>query len=80
MTPEDTTPKFATDKIGFACYLLLNGAELIDVKAQRKNRAFFWFRLSPQIGAAQEVTYITSDYSKFFETFKYLRSRALRGV
>lgn len=70
---------FATDKIGLACYLMINGAELIQVKAKNKSRALFVFKMTEADGVAKEMAYTTSDYSRFFEAFKYLRGRALRG-
>ena len=70
---------FSTDKIGLACYLMLDGVKLIGLNAKTKGRAIFEFSLTPQDGVTKEMAYTTSDYARFFETFKYLRSRALRG-
>jgi len=75
MTPEC----FSTDKIGLACYLMIKGAELTGIQAKSKGRATFLFKLSPADGTTQESAYTTSDHSRFFEAFKYLRGRALRG-
>ena len=75
----EPSSSFTTDKIGLACYLMMRGVELTSIISKSKSRASFVFRLSPQDGMAQEMTYTTSDYSRFFEAFKYLRGRALRG-
>jgi len=70
---------FSTDKIGLACYLMIKGAELTGIRSKTKGRATFLFKMSPQEGLSQETVYTTSDHSRFFEAFKYLRGRALRG-
>jgi hypothetical protein len=75
MTPDG----FSTDKIGLACYLMIKGAELTGIRSKGKGRAMFLFKLTPQEGLTQETAYTTSDHSRFFEAFKYLRGRALRG-
>jgi hypothetical protein len=58
---------------------MLRGVELVSVTPKSKGRAFFAFKLSPGEGVAQEVAFTTSDYARFFEAFKYLRTRALKG-
>jgi len=70
---------FSTDKIGLACYLMIKGVELNGINAKSKGRAIFTFKLTVAEGTAQESAYTTSDHSRFFEAFKYLRSRAIRG-
>jgi hypothetical protein len=70
---------FSTDKIGLACYLMIKGAELTGLHGKSKGRATFTFKLSPAEAATQELAYTTSDHSRFFEAFKYLRGRSLRG-
>lgn len=70
---------FVTDKIGLACFLLLKDVKLVSVKAKNKSRASFEFALSTEQGVAEELAYTTSEHSRFFEAFKYLRGRALRG-
>jgi Domain of unknown function (DUF5659) len=74
-----TPGEFSTDKIGLACFLMIKGAELTGIKSKSKGRAVFLFKLSPQEGLMHETAYTTSDHSRFFEAFKYLRGRALRG-
>lgn len=74
-----TSGCFSTDKIGLACFLMIKGVELTGVKSKSKGRAVFTFKLSPQEGIAHEMAYTTSEHSRFFEAFKYLRGRALRG-
>ena len=74
-----TTGCFTTDKIGLACYLMIKGSELTGIQTKSKGRATFQFKLSPQEGLSQELAYTTSEHSRFFEAFKYLRGRALRG-
>lgn len=70
---------FTTDKIGLACYLMIKGIELTQVTAKSKGRASFTFKLSCSEGVTYESAYTTSEHSRFFEAFKYLRGRALRG-
>lgn len=73
------TQNFVTDKIGLACFLLLKNTKLISVKAKNRSRALFEFDLPAEQGVAEELAYTTSEHSRFFEAFKYLRGRALRG-
>ncbi len=70
---------YITDKINVACYLMIKGHAPVRIDAKNKNRATFSFELTSEEGAKHELAYTTSDYSRFFEAFKYLRSRALRG-
>jgi len=74
-----TSDGFSTDKIGLACFLMIKGAELTGIQSKSKGRATFLFKLTPQEGLSQETAYTISDHSRFFEAFKYLRGRALRG-
>lgn len=74
-----TDTYFKTDKIGLACFLMMKNAELIGVNAKTKSRAIFTFKMTTAEGTAQEVLYTTSDYARYFEVFKYLRGRALKG-
>jgi len=74
-----TSGEFSTDKIGLACFLMIKGAALKNIQGKSKGRATFIFQLSPGEAMAQELAYTTSDHSRFFEAFKYLRGRALRG-
>ena len=74
-----TEGEFTTDKIGLACYLMIKGVELRSVKVKSKGRASFSFNASLAEGVAYESAYTTSEHSRFFEAFKYLRERALRG-
>jgi hypothetical protein len=58
---------------------MIKGAELTGIQQKSKGRATFLFKLTQQEGTLQEMAYTTSDHSRFFEAFKYLRGRALRG-
>lgn len=58
---------------------MIKGAELASIQSKSKGRAIFFFKLTPQEGTAHEIAYTTSEHSRFFEAFKYLRGRALRG-
>jgi hypothetical protein len=74
-----TSSAFSTDKIGLACYLMVKGVTLVSVQAKSKGRAIFTFAATPQEGLSHETAYTMSEHSRFFEAFKYLRGRALRG-
>lgn len=69
------TPEFTTDKIGFATFLLLRGKRLVRLTTKRARWASFTFALSFEDAAALELEYTQSEFSRYFETFKYLRSR-----
>lgn len=71
--------EFTTDKIGLACYMMIKGSQLIGVKVKNKGRASFSFNVTLAEGVAYESAYTTSEHSRFFEAFKYLRARALKG-
>lgn len=58
---------------------MLQGVELTGVRPKNKGHALFLFKLSVAEGLVHEMAYTTSEYSRFFEAFKYLRGRALRG-
>lgn len=73
------TGNFVTDKIGLACFLLIKDTPLVSVKVKNKNRALFEFDITTEKGLAEELAYTTSEHARFFEAFKYLRGRALRG-
>jgi hypothetical protein len=72
-------PEFSTDKIGFATFLLLQGKRLLRVTSKRAKWASFTFALSFEDAAALELDYTRSDFQRYFETFKYLRSRVNQG-
>jgi hypothetical protein len=72
-------PEFTTDKIGFATYILLQGKRLLRVSVKRAKWASFTFHLSLEDAGALELEYTRSDFSRYFETFKYLRSRVSQG-
>lgn len=74
--PADT---FETDKIGLACYLIIKGQKLLAVNPKHRGRASFTFALTPSDASAHELAYTTSDHARFFEAFRYLRDRTLRG-
>jgi hypothetical protein len=46
---------------------------------KRAKWASFTFHLSLEDAAALELEYTRSDFSRYFETFKYLRSRVSQG-
>ena len=71
--------EFTTDKIGFATYLLLQGKRLTSVAVKRTKWASFTFALPFEEAAALELEYTRSDFQRYFETFKYLRSRVNQG-
>jgi len=77
MTPREDT--FETDKIGLACYLIITGQKLLSVNPKHRGRASFTFALAPKDAASMELSYTTSDHARFFEAFRYLRDRTLRG-
>ena len=72
-------PEFTTDKIGFATFLLLRGKKLSRMAVKRAKWASFTFPLSLEEAGALELEYTQSDFSRYFETFKYLRSRINQG-
>jgi hypothetical protein len=74
------TPEFTTDKIGFATFILLRNKRLLRVVVKRAKWASFTFAISLEEAGALELEYTQSDYSRYFETFKYLRSRVNQGV
>ena len=71
--------EFETDKIGFAAYLIVQSIKLLDVRAKSRNRAVFIFDIASNLATDAELEYTRSDFSKFFEAFKYLRDRTIRG-
>jgi hypothetical protein len=79
MAPNMSADTFETDKIGLACYLIITGQKLISVNPKHRGRASFTFALSPKDAASMELAYTTSDHARFFEAFRYLRDRTLRG-
>jgi hypothetical protein len=76
---ENPKDPFQTDKIGFAAYLIVNSIRLLEVRTKSRNRASFVFDLPAERAADFELEYTRSDHSKFFEAFKYLRDRTIRG-
>lgn len=70
---------FQTEKIGLASYLVLRSFRLVDVKTRTRNRATFVFDMDPVVAVDVELDYTRSDFGKFFEAFKYLRDRTIRG-
>lgn len=71
---------YQTDKIGFASYLIMKSFRLTDVRVKTRNRSVFVFDTTPEQAGEAELEYTRSDFSKFFETFKFLRDRTIRGV
>ena len=70
---------FETDKIGFASYLVVRSIKLVEVRAKSRNRATFVFEMLEKDALQAELDYTRSDYAKFFEAFKHLRDRTIRG-
>lgn len=70
---------FTTDKIGLACYLLIKGVPLTGLSAKARGRAAFDFDITAEDALAHEMAYTTSDHARFFEAFRLLRERAVRG-
>jgi hypothetical protein len=73
------TPEFTTDKIGLATFILLRGKRLLRMSVKRSKWASFTFPISLEEAGALELEYTQSEFSRFFETFKYLRSRVNQG-
>jgi hypothetical protein len=71
---------FTTDKIGFASYLVLLGEPLKQVQAKTRNRAFFTFDIVAERAQQLELDYTRSEHFRFFESFKYLRDRTIKGA
>jgi len=71
---------FRTDKIGLAAYLVVRGKRLVEVDVKSRNRAFFRFDLDEQEASAAEVEYMTSEYLRYYEAFRLLRDRTIRGA
>ena len=76
---ESQKPSFQTDKIGFAAFLIVNSVHLVEVRTKSRNRASFVFDLASDKASDLELEYTRSDHTKFFEAFKYLRDRTIRG-
>jgi hypothetical protein len=70
---------FSTDKIGLAAYLMLRGCKLASVAVRNRNRSVFTFGIGPERAQELEQEYTLSDYSRYFEFFKHLRERTIRG-
>jgi len=70
---------FQTDKIGFAAYLIVGSVRLLEVRTKSRNRASFVFDVPEAKATDLELEYTRSDHAKFFEAFKYLRDRTIRG-
>lgn len=70
---------FSTENIGLACYLMIKDVKLLRVMPKNRGHAVFEFDLPKAEGVAHEMAYTTSDHGRFFEAFKYLRARTLRG-
>lgn len=70
---------FSTDKIGFAAYLLLRGCKLASVSVKNRNRSTFNFNIGTQRAQELEQDYTLSEHSRYFEFFKHLRERTIRG-
>lgn len=70
---------FTTDKIGLATYLLLRGCKLLNVDVKNRNRGNFTFQIGLERAQELEQEYTLSDFSRYFEFFKHLRERTIRG-
>ena len=71
---------FRTDKIGLAAYFLVKGKRLLGVEVKSRNRAFFEFDLGEAEASAAEVEYMTSEFFRYYEAFRFLRDRTIRGA
>lgn len=70
---------FRTEKIGFAAYLVHSGVLLSAVHVKTRNRASFEFALAPEEADALELEFTRSEFFRYFESFRHLRDRTLRG-
>jgi hypothetical protein len=70
---------FKTEKIGFAAYLVNAGVLLSAVHVRSRNRASFEFALAPEEADSLELEFQRSEFFRYFESFRYLRDRTLRG-
>lgn len=71
---------YSTDKIGFAAYLCLRNVKLVDVRVKNRNRAIFVFELTEDESNQHELDYNNSDFSRYYNAFKLLRERTLKGA
>jgi hypothetical protein len=71
---------FVTDKIGFASFLVIQGKTMTGVQVKTRNRALFCFDLDEDEASSLEVEYTRSDFNRFFEAFKFLRDKTIRGA
>lgn len=71
--------QFSTDKIGLAAYLMLRGCKLLAVAVKNRNRATFTFQVGTERAEELEQEYTLSEHSRFFDFFKSLRERTIRG-
>lgn len=70
---------FRTDKIGLAAYLLVRGKRLVGVEVKSRNRAFFSFDVSDGEASGLESEYTVSDFNRYYEAFRLLRDKTIRG-
>jgi len=50
------------------------------VQVKTRNRAAFIFSLNEEEASLLEVEYTRSDFHRFFEAFKFLRDKTIRGA
>jgi hypothetical protein len=70
---------YKTDKIGLAAFMCLKNAKLVEVQVKNRNRSTFIFDLDVDTAADLEMEFTRSDFSRYFDSFKYLRERTIRG-
>lgn len=73
-------PSLKTDKIGLAAYLIVRGKVLTGVEVKSRNRSFFQFEVTDAEASALESEYMTSEFLRYFEAFRLLRDRTIRGA
>jgi hypothetical protein len=73
-------PSLKTDKIGLAAYLIVRGKRLSDVEVKSRNRSLFQFDVPDTEASALELEYMTSEFFRYYEAFRLLRDRTIRGA
>jgi hypothetical protein len=75
----DPAASYSTDKIGFAAYLCWKEIKLLGVAVKNRNRAIFTFEIAQDHVDELELEFTRSDMARYFEAFKYLRERTIKG-
>lgn len=71
---------FTTDKIGLVAFLMLKGWKVTSVEVKNsRNRAWYTMDIDSDEAMDLEQEFMQSEFAKFFDHFKWLRERAIRG-